>query len=58
MTRLPLLPPAAQWVEALSAPAVMDTTKAKEQLGWRPRYTGLEALRATLRPGDRPTDAD
>jgi nucleoside-diphosphate-sugar epimerase len=26
----------------------MDTTKAKEELGWRPRYTGLEALRATL----------
>ena len=23
-------------------------TKAKEQLGWRPDYTGLEALRATI----------
>jgi nucleoside-diphosphate-sugar epimerase len=30
----------------------MDTTKAKELLGWRPRYSGLEALRDTLRPGD------
>jgi nucleoside-diphosphate-sugar epimerase len=30
----------------------MDTTKAREQLGWRPRYSGLEALRDTLR--DRP----
>jgi nucleoside-diphosphate-sugar epimerase len=29
----------------------MDTTKAKEQLGWTPRYTGLEALRATLEQG-------
>jgi hypothetical protein len=28
----------------------MDTTKAKRELGWRPRYTGLEALRATV-PG-------
>jgi nucleoside-diphosphate-sugar epimerase len=27
---------------------VMDTTKAKKQLGWKPRFTGLEALRATL----------
>jgi nucleoside-diphosphate-sugar epimerase len=53
MARVPLLPPAAQWVEALGAPAVMDTTKARELLGWRPRYTGLEALRATLRPRDR-----
>ena len=50
LSRLPL-PGAAQWVEAGSHPAVMDTTKAKEQLGWTPRYTGLEALRATLEPG-------
>ena len=28
--------------------AAMDTTKAKELLGWRPAFTGLEALRATL----------
>ena len=49
LARLPL-PGAAQWVEAGSHPAVMDTTKAKEQLGWTPRYTGLEALRATLEP--------
>jgi nucleoside-diphosphate-sugar epimerase len=48
LSRLPLLPSAATWVEAGSHPAVMDTTKAKEQLGWTPRYTGLEALRATL----------
>ena len=48
LSRLPL-PGAAQWVEAGSHPAVMDTTKAKEQLGWTPRHTGLEALRATLR---------
>jgi nucleoside-diphosphate-sugar epimerase len=26
----------------------MDTTRAKRVLGWRPRYTGLEALRDTL----------
>jgi nucleoside-diphosphate-sugar epimerase len=49
IARLPFLPPVAQWVEALSRPAVMDTSRAKEQLGWRPRWTGLEALRATLR---------
>jgi nucleoside-diphosphate-sugar epimerase len=38
-------------VEAAGHPAIMDTTKAREELGWRPRYTGLEALRATLRSG-------
>jgi nucleoside-diphosphate-sugar epimerase len=51
VSRLPFLPPAAEWVEAFSHPAIMDTTKAKELLGWRPRYTGLEALRATLEAG-------
>ena len=44
----PGTPPAADWVEAISHPAIMDITKAKEQLGFKPRYTGLEALRATL----------
>ncbi|MGY1725010.1 NAD-dependent epimerase/dehydratase family protein [Blastococcus sp. SYSU DS0533] len=51
-SRLPFLPPAAEWVEAASRPAIMDTTRAREELGWRPRYTGLEALRDTLRPGN------
>ncbi len=41
-------PPAAEWVEAASHPAIMDTTKARRELGWEPRYTGLEALRETL----------
>ena len=48
---LPFLPPIAQWVEAASHPAIMDTTRAKRELGWVPRFTALEALRDTLRPG-------
>ena len=47
--RLPFVPPAVEWVEAASHPAIMDTAKAKEQLGWRPRFTGIEALQDTLR---------
>ena len=47
--RLPGLPSVGEWVEAASHPAVMDTSKAKEQLGWSPRYSALEALRDTLR---------
>jgi nucleoside-diphosphate-sugar epimerase len=50
LSRLPFLPPAAEWIEAAGRPAIMNTTKAREELGWRPRYTGLEALRDTLRP--------
>jgi nucleoside-diphosphate-sugar epimerase len=41
-------PPAAEWVEAASHPAIMDTGKARRELGWEPKYTGLEALRQTL----------
>jgi nucleoside-diphosphate-sugar epimerase len=45
---VPFLPPLAQWVEAASHPAIMDTTRAKQDLGWTPRYTALETLRDTL----------
>lgn len=47
--KLPYLPSGAQWVEALSHPVIMDTTKAKTQLGWRPRHTAIESLRSTFR---------
>jgi nucleoside-diphosphate-sugar epimerase len=45
----PFVPPAAEWLEALSHPAIMDASKAKAELGWEPRYDSLEALRDTLR---------
>lgn len=49
LSRLPLLPSAAAWVEAASHPAVMDTTRAKAELGWAPRHSALDALRETFR---------
>lgn len=49
VAELPFLPPVAQWVEAASHPAIMDTTRARQELGWVPRYTALETLRDTLR---------
>jgi nucleoside-diphosphate-sugar epimerase len=48
LAAVPLVPPAIEWAEALSQPAIMDTAKAKRQLGWQPRYSALAALRATL----------
>ena len=50
LARLPLLPSAAEWIEAASHPAVMDTSRARTELGWTPRFTAIEALRATFRP--------
>ena len=48
LASLPFSPPATAWAEALAHPAVMDTTKAKRDLGWAPRHTALASLRATL----------
>jgi nucleoside-diphosphate-sugar epimerase len=49
LAALPFAPPAVGWAEAISSPAIMDAGKAKRELGWRPRYSGLEALRDALR---------
>jgi len=51
--RLPIPVPAPdlpmQFIHAATHPAIMDTAKAKRELGWHPKYTALEALRDTLR---------
>ncbi|MEJ7891337.1 MAG: NAD-dependent epimerase/dehydratase family protein [Solirubrobacteraceae bacterium] len=45
---VPFLPPAGEWVEALAHPAIMDTSKARRELGWTPRHSAADALRATV----------
>lgn len=49
VARLPGLPSVAEWVEAASHPAVMDTARAKAELGWTPRHSARVALRETFR---------
>ncbi len=44
------VPPVLDWVEAGAQPSIMDTTKAREVLGWAPQVTAQEALRTTLHP--------
>jgi nucleoside-diphosphate-sugar epimerase len=46
--RLPGLPQPAQWIEAFAHPAVMDTAKARTELGWSPRISAQDALLETL----------
>jgi nucleoside-diphosphate-sugar epimerase len=48
LAALPFAPPSLGWAEAMASPVIMDTSKARRALGWRPRWTGLEALRDTL----------
>ncbi|BBZ12757.1 NAD-dependent epimerase/dehydratase family protein [Mycobacterium branderi] len=43
---LPFVPSFVEWLQTLRTPLVMDTTKAKTQLGWTPRYTAAQALQA------------
>lgn len=44
IARLPFVPSALEWLHAGRTSVVMDTTKAKSVLGWRPKYTAAETL--------------
>ena len=46
--RLPFVPEKAQWINALRVPVLMDTTKARRELRWRPKHGARETLRATI----------
>jgi UDP-glucose 4-epimerase len=51
IARLPFVPSTAEWLHIARTSVVMDTSKAKTQLGWTPQYTSaqtLEALAASL----------
>ncbi|MGE5617610.1 MAG: NAD-dependent epimerase/dehydratase family protein [Candidatus Woesearchaeota archaeon] len=53
VTRLPLLPAQAQWVEALRQSVIMETGKARSELGWEPRHNARETLRETVEAARR-----
>jgi UDP-glucose 4-epimerase len=44
IARLPFVPSALEWLHAGRTSVVMDTGKAKSQLGWVPKYTAAETL--------------
>ncbi len=48
VARLSFLPAEAQWVNALREPVMMDTTKARRELGWRPKHDARSTVRATI----------
>jgi nucleoside-diphosphate-sugar epimerase len=48
VARLPFLPDEASWIEAMRVPVLMDTSRTKRELGWRPKHDALETLRATV----------
>jgi nucleoside-diphosphate-sugar epimerase len=44
IARLPFVPSALEWLHVGRTSVVMDTAKAKTQLGWTPKYTAAETL--------------
>lgn len=48
VARMPFVPAEAQWIESIRTPVVMDTSKARRELRWRPRYDARETLRAMV----------
>jgi nucleoside-diphosphate-sugar epimerase len=45
--RLSFIDPQLEWATALSTPVIMDTTKARRELDWKPRFDAAETLLQT-----------
>jgi nucleoside-diphosphate-sugar epimerase len=48
VSRLSFLPAEAQWINALREPVIMDTAKARKELGWRPKHSAQDTVQATI----------
>jgi UDP-glucose 4-epimerase len=48
IARLGFLPAQAQWIAAFREPVIMDTSKARRELRWRPKHNALATLRETI----------
>jgi nucleoside-diphosphate-sugar epimerase len=46
--RLTFLPAQAQWISAFREPVLMDATKARQVLRWRPKHSALDTLREMI----------
>ena len=46
--KLPGMPAEAAWLTAFRVPTLMDTRKAREQLGWEPEWDAESTLRETI----------
>lgn len=48
VAHLPFLPDRASWVEAIRRPVLMDSSRARKKLSWRPKHNAHETLRETV----------
>ena len=49
VARLPFVPAEAQWIESLRRPVIMDTSRARDLLGWAPAHDARETLEQMVR---------
>jgi UDP-glucose 4-epimerase len=49
VARLPFVPSEAQWIEAVRTPVLMDSSKARRELHWRPRHAAGETLQEMVK---------
>ncbi len=52
-SRLPFMPPEAEWLQAFRVPTIMDAGRAHRALGWRPKHDALETLREMVESARR-----
>ena len=48
VSKLPLMPARAAWLNAVRVPVLMDTAKARAGLGWKPQHDALDTLAQTI----------
>jgi UDP-glucose 4-epimerase len=46
--RLPAMPSQAAWIQTARIPVIMDTSRARQVLGWKPRHDARSTLRETV----------
>jgi UDP-glucose 4-epimerase len=46
ISRIPFVPSALEWLHAGRTSVVMDTSKARNQLGWQPKFSAAQTLSA------------
>ncbi len=49
VSRLPGVPAKAAWLNAVRVSVLMDTAKARDELGWKPKYDAFETLAQTVK---------
>jgi UDP-glucose 4-epimerase len=52
--RLGFLPAQVQWISAFREPVIMKASKARRELGWRPKHDALQTLKQTIAAAREP----